>query len=404
MKKILLVLMFLLMATGVRAQTAGTPSAVMRNNMSDGAWLGIPRWKAAHTHDTLYGFPAFNNGYPSWCYSLNGGTGFDSVKTAVDIAFGTDMHQSIWFAQGIHYTVGDGGTLYRFIRPPVTAATDRETYKQINTYGAGATYNNVVAKDSLEVWLFTRMDDLTKNVYCYHTTNRFTTIDSSVAFDVNVTGKDKIRMGGMMDSSGKAILIVLADWGTSADGFYYTKWNGSAFDAPDDSAIFTSASGFNLGSGTERAMAFNYMNGRIHFLVGVGNYLHHLYQNGTGVWQHDTATYNSLVNGVEFYPTTTVRDNQLWAIWNRGILSGDSVIVAKPWTEASHWAADSIVVSSTDHYAKYAMSVPNCDSLDYVPIWYDNMVGDSVYFNKITFEAASPNKAIGAVQLGDVDL
>lgn len=416
---VMLALYFIGVDNNAHAQNPTVNTPVLVDTVATGTddnLLSIPRYKGLWSNgDTLYLFHRESGADPAWYYSINAGASWVAILGNFEDDATFDYHSSFWLAnasatnKGIFGTATDGLPYVKRIRLDAThhGMVIGDTVSRVNlTTVASTWYTNVVAPDTQNVWIFYRIGGSYEGFKYKHTTNGFTTVDSGIVWGVNLLGS-QIRVGGLLDASSVPCVVMLATFGASDDrnGFYYSKWNGSAFDAPNDSAIITKLSyGENLHANNDRAFSIAMVDGKIHLLFGHEYNLLHVYQNGSGTWICDTPSTSIETWRVQWYPIISARGKALNLVY-RVLQTADTVyqnLCYKRWTLSGGWDADSTIIVK-DTRVKYSQMPPSMpDSLNWLPVWWDNYITHEMFYARIDFDTLPPPTATVIANVIDV--
>lgn len=379
-----------------RADSVGQAQYIVTSNQ-DGATMNIPRWK---------GFVHPSDPDRIWCmlanwgadgdqlvYTVNGGSTWGTPNTFIDEAYSLDYHSSLAGKSNgdivAVYPLGNS-IYFRRVAYPAQSNSDRDPIRTVRTMSGAGSANVMVQPDNQRIWVFTRLGDSpSENVRYQYSDNNGVSWTGGTA---DPTGWSQVRIGSMPYVDGRPALVV--QYLSSAMGFKYYLWNGTAFEAPPDNQIYAG----NLG--TQRVFCHNVIEGNyFHLIFGLDNQLHHYwkaYNNGTGSWNHEIIDQSSYTSGNEWEDACAVRGNELFAFYckkSTSSISSSQVYYAK-WTQATESWSSPVLVSNnpsntTNHFPNTAMTVPT--SADYVPVfWYSHLGSNNeqVYFNKIYVDAS----------------
>ncbi len=338
--------------------------------------LAIPRRKIQVVGDTIYLFNAANGSNTMyWLYSTDKGTVWDTVGYGnsdgdIDGPY-YDHHFQTWEANGMHFATGQSGNSglwYRYINPPVQTATDKEPIITLDSRLLNWSVS-VAASSANEIWLTARYDS--DSLVFYHTTDRFQTVaHSGFIGNINLPRLDT-RIGSCIDDNGNAVFVaLLAGMGGGTDGFYYWQWSDveNRFVGNADSAIVTGSIGM-----AHRAYSFNFVNNRLHLAYSDSPWasgstiIHHLYQNGSGGWVHDTASVIGRELGLEAYPILSNRGDSLYLFYNT-----TPEIAMKIFDLTTYqWLADSTLITDATDSCR-SIQVPQTVYGDFIPVAWVN--------------------------------
>lgn len=343
----------------------------------DNALLAIPRRKIHIDGDSVYIFhQSAGASTRYWVYSSDKGQTWDTVGIGnQDGNIGGDYYDShfhCWYNQGMHFCTGQATNVplwYRFIKKPVQSGTDKEDMiilddRQMNWVPT------IAAASADEIWMVARYT--ADSLVYYHTTDRFQTIaHKGFIGNVNLPRID-MRVGSCMDENNNAIFVALLT-GTSGnqDGYYYWQWDDNVQDfvGHADSAIAVGGIGM-----AHRGFSFNFVNGRLHLVYAESpwqtglTYLHHLYQDGAGGWNHDTASVIGAELGLTAYPILTARSDSLYLFY---VTNPDITMKIFDLTTMS-WQSDSLKIADSND-PSLSIQVPQTVYGDFIPVSWINM-------------------------------
>jgi len=351
---------------GAWQPATGTASTIATGNNQGGALIHGPRWKGAKTGDTLtLVMPISGTTEEQYAYSYDNGLTWTTEDTIIDL--GLDYHTSTALAGGrLHITFPDGNNLtYRSIDSPYTKA---DTNSKI-VLRDGAEYRSSVTARADTAWVVGRVSASTPALYVYRSTNGGATFTDSSQINI---ADGNCRVGSLLDVDGVPWVVALV----YNNGFYRWQWNGTVFDSPADSIISIGLATYN---DNQRMFTVNYVEDRMHMVVGTGDYLFSFAEDGVGGWDSTIVTTNTAFDGEEFYPASCVRGNTFYLFY-----AVDSSFVYKTWTAADGWNPDATVVTGSDSVNQDINTVPRLDTTDNrLPVFWRNSQ-EQIRFNYIT--------------------
>ena len=378
-----------LFSGAVLADSLTPPVLLNTSTASDGPTLGIPRWKGYMLEtDPNQFWACYANGgmtRSNISYTTDGGTTWSTEAIQIEPAGYLDMHCSVFGRNGNLYTTWPGlnSITFRKFSAPVHSNADGGPLVSI-AGTTGSHRSNLMVQNTGRIWLFTRLSyaSTDENVLYNYSDNEGASWTHGTAYATNF---NSVRIGSMPYVNGNPALVVeyLAD----GRGFEYYHWNGSSFVARPDHSIYAA----NLGQ--TRVFTHNVVHDTVfHLIFGLGTQLHHVWKNfnnGNGTWNHQVIDNSSTTVENEWFPTSTVRGDDLYLFYTRkSTTSGaSSMIYYRKWTQSTQTWTDPILVS-TDA-ANISNRDPNTcfhvpDNSPYVPvIWRSGDGPFGVYFAKV---------------------
>ncbi len=377
-----------LVASPVDAQTPTAPVLVTTSSVQ-GATLGIPRWKGymSPTNPDKFWLSFANDGSTNnMSYTTNAGATWSS--NTITIGAYMDYHLSLsgrnddlyfTFPSSVSNAIG-----FRHFSSPAESIADAGSL--VTFPGTSANHrSSVMVQNNGRIWVFTRLgNSAAENVLYQYSDNGGSTWTSGTAV---ATGAANVRIGSMPYVNGNPVLVVLHL--EDARGYEYYLWNGSSFQAMPDHSIYAGNFGY------DRCFTHNQINDTVmHLVFGEGTNLRHVwknYANGTGTWNTSIIATEANNGSIEWYPTSTVRGNELYVFYCRRSSADDATsrIYYKRWSQASQtWSSEYQV--STQTYSRdpnTCFHVPA--TADYIPVFYGAGAGPySIYFSKISVTPA----------------
>jgi len=388
LRKYIITFLILLIATSAwGAITVGTPVVAHDNVLGDGTVLPIPRWKAGIDSDgsNLAIVPARTStggDYFAWIYSNDYGASWDTVYSthSVDGSGALDYHVSSWVHNDTLYIAGPNTTddaFFRYIASPYSAIGDMGTLRVVDDL-AFAVKAMVVANDD-STWVVSRRHSSFDSLRVYISDDKFAS-DNTLQYLVM---ENENRFGMFLDTDSNIPILFVLEY---TDGFYYYKWNGSVFDAPSDSMVYSGSPG-----GAQRAFTVNWCDGRIHLIRSDGDasnqyLIHHVQDPSDSVgWSApDTiSTATTLTDGLGYSPQSCVKGDSLFLFYST--VGGGDTFCYKMWTP-SGWTADSVVITDTTTVDQWLNTVPYVSAdVDYIPFYW--VTDENVmWFNKLELD------------------
>jgi hypothetical protein len=305
-------------------------------------------------------------------YTTDGGSTWSTNAIQIEQLGYLDMHCSVAGRDGNMYATwpGRNGITFRRFSDPIFSNADAGT----SVIMAGTSYNhrsNIMVQNTGRIWLFTRLTGTaSQNVRYNYSDNEGVSWSQGTAY---VTNSSEVRIGSMPYAGGNPALIVL--YLNSPRGFEYYLWNGTAFEAKADHSIY----GVNMGYA--RAFSHNVIRDTtFHLVFGVGASLHHVWKNfnnGAGTWNHQIIDTSPTTLNNDWYPTTTVRGDDLYLFYCRKTTTSESSsdIYYKKWSQQSQtWTAPQLV--STDAASVSNVQPNTCFQVPvnspYVPVYWQS--------------------------------
>jgi len=381
------------------ADSVTAPVQIATSAASDGPTLGIPRWKAFMSEtDPGQFWVSYANGGSSLgniTYTTNGGQSWSTDVIQIDATGWLDMHLSAFGRNGNLYFTwpGTGAVMFRKFSSPAHSNTDRGPLVSIS--GTTASHrSNLMVQNTGRIWLFTRLSygSAAENVLYNYSDNEGASWTHGVAYATNST---VVRIGSMPYAGGNPALVVL--YLDDARGFEYYHWNGSSFVARSDHSIYAA----NVGQ--TRVFTHNVIRDTVfHLVFGLGTSLHHVWKNysgGSGVWNHQIIDNSSTTVENDWYPTSTVRGDDLYLFYCKKSSTSDatSMIYYKRWSQTTQtWSAPLLI--STDPGNTYNRDPNTCFQVPanspYVPVvWRSGTGGFPIFFSKVivSLDSIPPN-------------
>jgi len=375
----------------ILAQEVTSPQLVA-TSLTDGATLGIPRWKGymSETDPDLFwlSYANSNSNYGNINYTTDGGETWNSNIMQVDITGWLDYHLSLFGKDNeLYYTwPGVSAISFRKFNSPAQSNNDRGSISTMPNTSA-MHRSNVMVDGNGRIWVFTRYyNDASQNVLYHYSDNNGGSWTHGTAY---ATNNLTVRIGSMPYVDGSACLIVL--YMDNSRGYEYYLWNGNSFEAKADHAIYPHM------INQVRTFTHNVINDTtMHLIFGYGNDLHHVwkhYNNGTGSWNHQTIDYSANVLINDWFPITTVKGDDMYVFYCKKSTSSEatSMIYYKRWSQATETWTDPVMIS-TDPANTYNRDANTCfqvsDNADYIPVFWRCGSGSpySIYFSKIVLE------------------
>ncbi|HKK21559.1 MAG TPA: FlgD immunoglobulin-like domain containing protein, partial [candidate division Zixibacteria bacterium] len=377
-----------------------TPLAVGYTT-SDHALLSLPGYRGGRNGDTLIIVSSqFGSDQTGWIVSYDRGEIWHDVRARwMTMHDGTatwysHSHSGAAFAGGLHigfrgYASSDPSG-YRYIKSPYTSEADMETVRfpdaPLNGY-----YPIVVANSANDVWFFDISESSNRdNLRYWHSTDRFATpVAPRRVCSIPEDPQNYWRMGVIMDANGYPRVSIFRFRG----GF--SIWSYNPTTQTFDSTLVVSADIGGLG----RSYAQAEVNGLDHIVYtgGTTGDLVHFYETGAG---HFDSTIVSSSNVDVYAPQLCAYGDGPSAKLYVAYVDHDTSVCVKGWTASAGWDADSIVVTGPGQAALDPALVPQIpSSWGFLPVWYQNVHNDSLYFVKVNLSSpsASPGGGIASV-------
>lgn len=359
-----------------------TDPVLATTSRNDHSTLNIPRWKGYMSPQDFnkfwisYANSSTDGG--NLVYTEDGGQSWSTQTVQIDQSGWMDYHLSMFGSgEDLYFTwPGSSSIEFRKFNEPSIAEDDRGPL--VNFSGTDNSHrSNVTVDGNGSVWVFTRLSGTpSENVRFRRTDNDGGSWTQGTAF---ATGADEVRFGSMPYVNGNPALIVL--YLNDPRGYEYYLWNGNQFVANEDRSIF----GENMGY--ERAFTHNVIRDTtMHLVFGHENVLRHRwkdYQNGQGVWHDEIIDQSASTFGMEWYPTSTVRGDELYVFYTKKSSSSDqtSRVYYAKWDQVTETWTDPRLVSTNAAntyciYPNTCFEVP--EHSNYIPVFWQSS-GSSPY-------------------------
>lgn len=400
-----LLICFFVMPAEIYAQEVTAPRFVA-TSYTDGATLGIPRWKGYMSEtDPNQFWLSYANSSSSLGninYTTDGGENWSSNVIQVDATGWLDFHLSLFGKDNELYFTWPGvsSILFRKFNTPAHSNNDRESIRTIQSI-SHMHRSNVMVDANDRIWVFTRLyNNPSQNVRYHYSDNNGATWTDGVAY---ATNNQTVRIGSMPYVNGQAALIVY--YMDNSRGYEYYLWNGSSFEAKPDHSIYPQM------MNQVRTFTHNVVNDTtMHLIFGYGNDLHHVwkhYNNGTGGWNHQTIDYSANILINDWFPSATVKGDDLYLFYCKKSTGSEatSMIYYKKWSQTTETWTNPVMIS-TDPANTYNRDPNTCfqvpDNAEYIPVfWRCGTNPYSIYFSKIILEA-QPSDTIPPGQIIDL--
>jgi len=375
---------------------------------SDRGTMGIPRWKGymdQSNPDHLWvSYANAGSSLGNVNYTTDGGQTWSDHVIQVDFYGYLDFHTSLYGHNGELYFTWPGRdyVCFRKFNAPAQSNDDREPTHEF-AYTTNLFRSNVMVQDNGRVWVFTRSsDNASENVKYNYSDDGGQTWTNGVAFATNY---DQIRIGSMPYVNGNPALVVL--YLNSPTGFEYYLWNGTSFERKADASIYAGNVRF------DRAFTHNVIDGQyMHLVFGFDNDLHHCwkaYNNGTGSWNHQVIENSPFTDGMEWYPISTVRGNDMYVFYCRKLSADESssTVYYRKWSQDTQSWSDPVLVSEgllnqRNLQPNTCPEVP--ESSDYIPVYWQSGSGPNfnINFNKVTVSSVPVTDTIPPAAIFDL--
>lgn len=358
---------------------------------STGSTLGWPRWKGymsqAEPNRIWISYAGGSGSAPTFNYTTDAGDSWNSSTIQISFDGYLDEHLSCAGTDSELYFTwpGSDAIMFRSFDYPAQSENDRGPLVSLNN----TTYqhrSNVMVEPTGRIWVFTRRSgSASENVRYQYSDNGGASWTTGVAFATNA---DNIRFGSMPYIDGRPALVVL--YLDDNRGYEYYLWNGSAFEARPDHAIFPQ----NVGQ--VRDFTHTVVSDSVfHMLFGLDNGLHHVwknYNNGSGAWNHAVIETSTTTSDIEWSPITTVRGNELYVFYvhKSSADPASSQIYYKRWSQATQtWTAPVRIsdpaISVENVHPNTVFSVPTGSTA--IPVFWSAGSGPyQIYFSKVVVD------------------
>ncbi len=344
-----LLLSVLAIGPAALADSLTVPIRIAVSTASDGATLGIPRWKAYMLQtDPNQFWACYANGsraLSNISYTTDGGNSWSTNAIQIEPAGYLDMHCSVFGRNGNLYATWpgrNGHIVFRKFRAPIHSNTDGNPPVSIAGTTSGHR-SNIMVQVTGRIWLFTRLSyaSASENVLYNYSDNEGVSWTHGTAYATNSTS---VRIGSMPYAGGNPALVVLHLG--DARGFEYYLWNGTSFEAKPDHSIY----GVNMGQA--RVFTHNVIRDTtFHIIFGVRNSLHHVwknYANGSGSWHHEIIDSSPVTVDNDWLSTSTVRGDELFLFYSKKSTTNasSSMIYYKKWSQLTQTWTEPVLVST----------------------------------------------------------
>lgn len=394
-------------ASGSRADEVGTPLPVATTAL-DGGTMGIPRWKGymdqSNPDHFWISYGNAGTSYGNVNYTTDGGQTWSNDVFQVDFYGYLDYHTSVYGRSGELYYTWPGRDNVRFRKFSAPAQTDADRGPLIDFSYTTAQYrSNIMVQDNGRIWVFTRYsNDAGENVRYNYSDDNGANWTSGMVNGINF---DRIRIGSMPYINGNPALVVV--YLNNQRGFEYFLWNGTQFEQKADGTIYAG----NIQN--DRAFTHNVIAGQyMHLVFSFNNDLHHCwkaYNNGTGSWNHEIIESSPNTDGMEWYPISSVRGNDMYIFYcvKQTADESSSTIYYRKWSQDSQTWTDAELVSTgltnlRNVQPNTCPTVP--ESSDYIPVYWQSGLSShyNVYFNKISVNSTPVTDTIPPAPILDL--
>jgi hypothetical protein len=344
-----LVLGVLAIGATVLADSLTVPIRIATSTAGDGPTLGIPRWKAYMLEtDPNQFWACYANGSKTLSnisYTTDGGNTWSTNAIQIEPTGYLDMHCSVFGRNGNLYATWpgrNGRIAFRKFHTPIHSNADGDPL--VSIVGTTA-YNrsSLMAQITGRIWLFTRPGSASpiENVLYNYSDDEGVNWTNGTAYATNY---NSVRIGSMPYVGGNPAVVVL--YLADGRGFEYYLWDGTSFVARPDHSIYP------VNMGQTRVFTHNVIyDTTFHLIFGLGTQLHHVwknYNNGSGTWNHQVIENSSTTSGNEWFPTSTVRGDDLYLFYTRKTTtaSASSMVYYRKWSRSTQSWTDPVLVST----------------------------------------------------------
>ncbi len=380
MKRMILVTVYLASILAAAALTVYSDELsapiVATTFKADRGTMGIPRWKGymdqANPNHFWMSYANAGSTLGNINYTTDGGLTWSSDVIQVDFYGYLDFHTSLYGRNGELFFTWPGRdyVCFRKFNAPAHSEADRDPVHEFS-YTSNLFRSNIMVQDNGRIWVFTRSsDNAAENVKYNYSDDDGETWTNGIAYSTNY---DQIRIGSMPYVNGQPALVVL--YLGNSRGYEYYLWNGTSFERKADASIYAG----NVQM--DRAFTHNVIAGQyMHLIFGYNNDLHHCwkaYNNGTGSWNHEIIESSPNTDGMDWYPISTVRGNDLYifyCVWQTADENSSQVYYRK-WSQGSQsWTAAELV--STGLAGQRNLQPNTCPTVpmssDYIPVYWQS--------------------------------
>jgi len=366
-----------------------TPPILIGTSVSASATLSIPRWKGymleSDPNQFWISYANSNSTQGNISYTTDAGETWSTNVIQIDFTGWLDQHLSAHGRNGnLYFTWPSGsGINFRRFSPPAHSTSDRGAIAVMP--GTTSSHrSNIMIQNTGRIWLFTRLSyaSVAENVLYNYSDDGGSTWHHGTAY---ATDYNSVRIGSMPYVGGNPALVVL--YLDSNRGYEYYLWNGTTFEARPDHSIYP------VNMGQVRSFTHNQIRDSVfHLIFGLGTSLHHVWKNynsGTGTWNHQIIDNSSTTLDMEWYPTSTVRGDDLYLFYCKMGAAGESsrMIYYKRWSQLTRSWTEPILVSTDP--ANVANRIPNTcfhvpENSAYIPVVWQSGTGPvDLWFSKV---------------------
>jgi len=386
---IISIMIISLFGPALSADEISTPSLITTFKADRGT-MGIPRWKGymdqANPDHLWVSYANAGSTLGNVNYTTDGGQTWSTNIMQVDFYGYLDFHTSLFGRNGELYFTWPGRdyVCFRKFNAPAQSADDRDPIHEFS-YTTGMFRSNIMVQDNGRIWVFTRSsDDAAENVKYNYSDDGGQTWTNGVAFATNFAS---IRIGSMPYVNGNPALVVL--YLNDGRGYEYYLWNGTQFERKADASIYAG----NVQM--DRAFTHNVIDGQyLHLVFSFNNDLFHCwkaYNNGSGSWNRQVIVSSPNTDGMEWYPISTVRGNDMYVFYCRKATADEtsSEVFYRKWSQDTESWTEPILVS-TGLSGQRNLQPNTCPTVpvssDYIPVYWQSGPGPdyNINFNKIT--------------------